>query len=172
MPKVFVVVGIVFLSLAASDCAFGQEAMEKDRETARALAGHVELKWQELCAQKNGIGCTLYALAAMNGAGYVIKNEAKATSYLRNGCLYGDPNGCRLLGVALQLGRGAPVDLAGARSAFEQACTGKDAKGCTRLGTMVSGGVGGPADPARAELLIAQACALGDDKACPPKRSD
>jgi len=70
------------------------------------------------------------------------------------------------------VGRGAPVDLARARSAFEQACAGKDAKGCTRLGTMVSGGVGGSADLARAELLIAQACALGNAKACPPKRSD
>lgn len=146
--------------------------MEKDGEPARVFAGHVELKWQELCAQKNGIGCTFYALAAMNGAGYVMKNEAEATRYLRNGCLYGDPNGCCLLGVALQLGRGAPVELAGARSAFEQACAGKDAKGCTRLGTMVSGGVGGPADPVRAQLLMAQACALGDVKACAPKRSD
>jgi len=172
MPKVFVVVGLLFLSLAGSDCAFGQQAMEKDGETARALAGHVELKWQELCAQKNGIGCTLYALAAMNGAGYVMKNEAEATRYLRNGCLYGEPNGCRLLGVALQLGRGAPVDLAGARSAFEQACAGKDAKGCARLGAMVSGGVGGLANPVRAELLIAQACALGNAKACPPKPSN
>ena len=122
--------------------------------------------------QKNGISCTLYGLAAMNGVGYVTKNEAEATAYLRNGCLYGDPYGCRMLGVALQLGRGAPVDLAGARSAFEQACAEKDAKGCTRLGTMVSGGVGGPTDPVRAGLLIAQACALGDVKACPPKRAN
>jgi len=70
------------------------------------------------------------------------------------------------------VGRGAPVDLAGARSAFEQACAGKDAKGCARLGAMVSGGVGGLANPVRAELLIAQACALGNAKACPPKPSN
>jgi len=57
------------LILAGSDCAFGQQAGEKHVETARALAGHGELKWQELCVQKNAISCTLYGLAAMNGAG-------------------------------------------------------------------------------------------------------
>jgi uncharacterized protein len=151
------------------DARSSSVATEKEAETVRALAGHVEQIWLKSCASRNGPACFLYGLAAMNGSVYVAKDEAEAVTYFHKGCDYNDAYGCRLLASALVQGRGTPVDLVGARAALEKACSGNDAKGCTRLGAMVSGGNGGPVDSLRGAQIMAQACKLGDVRACPDK---
>ncbi len=166
MSKLYRRIALVTLAMLASAPVSAQQLTKSEIEIDQAKANHVELGYLKLCADKNGVGCTLYGIMEMSGEGFVTRNEVEGVSYLRKGCGYGDAYGCRMLGVALKIGRGSPIDLPGARAAFELACSGKDANGCSRLGAMVNGGSGGPADPTRGASLVALACTMGDVKAC------
>ena len=76
-------------------------------------------------------------------------------------CKKGDHQACEHAGNSLELGISQPIDLEGARRAFEMGCKGDDFAGlgaCISLYRMVSLGKGGPQDPARAAELEKRAC--------------
>lgn len=100
-------------------------------------------------------------------AGTKLAREGKpgARAALTQACKASMFQACSRLGELLLTGVDGPVDLPGARSAYESACF-NGAQSCSSLAAMYRKGEGGPVSAAAALGLYADACATLDRESC------
>ena len=92
---------------------------------------------------------------------------ARAFHLADSTCTTGDLGGCALAGKAYGTGRGAPQDLARAKTLEERACAGGNADGCFNIGfASLFGMIGIERDTIRAAQLLEATCAGGHSNAC------
>lgn len=95
-----------------------------------------------------------------------VEDARRAVRYDKAACKAGEAMSCRELGVAYELGRGAPKDEAIARGFYKTACDRSDPNGCARLGVFVARGIGGARDEVQAIKLLAVACQYEEMLGC------
>jgi hypothetical protein len=92
-----------------------------------------------------------------------VDDDAAVT--LRKSCGSGDMAACSILGVAHELGRGAPRDASLAERLYRQACDGGNARGCGNRGELVLAGAA-PGSSDQGLALVFQACDGGSGRHC------
>ncbi len=116
----------------------------------------------------------MVALTALAGCERAPSQPPQPTTSTGPTC---DAGECNTRGMAaLSLARNAeaiyaegklvPLDLAKARTMYDQACARRDAYGCFTAGMFASDGRGGPRSPEAAGERFDQACTLGHATAC------
>jgi len=129
-------------------------------------AARPDVRFQAGCAARNGDACTQIGLMLMNGTPNVPKDETAAVASFRLACDLSHGAGCRALGMALQAGRGAAMNLPQAHAEYQKACRANDGPGCGRAGYLYLTGQAGPKDLPQGLDLLSRGCDLRDNVSC------